>query len=70
MRAQIVSFVGFDFIGYVEFFDFFHVFSVTFTEGVQLIVGLTLLRVEARVGVFRYLHLMLDTLDVDVSVGD
>ena len=68
MATKIVSFIGLDLVGDIETVDLLKVFAVTIAKSGQLVVGLTLLALQASVGVIRDLLLMLNSLDVDVTI--
>lgn len=70
MGAQVASLVRLDLVSHVQALNFFEVVSVALTQSRQLVIGLTLLRLEALVGVLTHLHLVLHLLDVDVATAD
>ena len=70
MSTQIVPFIGLNFICNVQSVNFFQVFAVSFSERGQLVVCLAFLGLQACVGVLTHLLLMLDALDVNVTVAD
>ena len=70
VSAQIVPLVCLHLICNVQSVNFFQVFAVSLPEGGELVVGLAFLGLEAGVGVLAHLLLVLDPLDVDVTVAD
>ena len=68
MATEIVSFICLDLVGDIETVDLLKVFAVTIAKSRQLVVSLTLLALQASVGVIRDLLLMLNSLDVDVTI--
>ena len=70
MIAKVVTLVSLDLIGDVEAVDLFEVLTVTLSQRRQLFVRLPLLRLQTSVGVLGDLELVLDSLNVDVTIRD
>ena len=68
MTAQVVALVCLGLVGHVESVDLFKVLSVTLSQSRQLVVSLTFLALKTSVGVIRDSLLMLNSLNVDVSL--
>ena len=70
MTTEIIAFIGLDLIGNVQSVNLLQVFAIPVAQRGELVVRLALLRLQAGVCVFRDLLLMLDSLDIDVAVGN
>ena len=70
VAAQVVTLVSLDLVGDVEPVDLLQVFPVAIAESAQFVLALPLVRLELSVVVMADLQLMIDPLDVHVTVGD
>ena len=68
MAAQVVALVCLSLVGHIESVDLFKVLSVTLSQSRQFVVSLTFLALKTSVGVIRDSLLMLNSLNVDVSL--
>ena len=66
--AEVVALVSLDLVCHIKAVDLFEVLTVTLSQRRQLFVRLTFLRLQTSVGVLGDLELVLDTLDVDVTI--
>ena len=66
--AEVTALVGLDFVAHIKTIDIFKVISVTLSKSAELVIGLALLRLEVQVRVLGDLELVVNPLDVDVTV--
>ena len=68
MPAEVGALVGLDFVAHIKTVDLFKVISVTLSKSAELVISLALLRLEILVRILGDLKLVVDPLDVDVTV--
>ena len=70
MATKIISLICFDFISDIESIDLFHILPIALSQSPQLVIWLSLLRLQIGVGVLRNLVLVAHTLDVYIAIWD
>jgi hypothetical protein len=66
--AEVSALVGLDFVAHIKTVNLCKVISVTLPKSAELVISLPLLRFEIQVRVLGDLELVVDSLDVDITV--
>jgi len=70
MSTKVIAFIGLDLISNVQPVDFVKILPVPVPKSIEFVIGLTFLWLEASISVLADLLLVLDSLNVDVAIGD